>query len=235
MNLSNLAALQTQAVIIITSFHAAIFCTGFLEIGYSEDITNCQPSHKAWLPNHLWIYFIEESLSDLVNIICLRNLCSFLQLARPPTQLRGMLFKPKLLQVFPPTLMFWIWEWCKSLWLAFISIHSWSGLVSCTERTGFSLFYSVLAWTLSPSASFEIILHVIGGDLPSCKGFKYLWLGTGRLPVYHNNFQAGWKASLIFTWGTEKWKVFLHYTVQNVYFFIYTYTHTIKYMPLICD
>lgn len=119
---------------------------------------------------------------------------------------------------------------CKSLRLAFISIHSWSGLVSCTERTGFSLFYGVLAWTLSPSASFEIVLHAIGGDLPPCKGFKYLWLGTGRFPVYHNNLEVGWKANLIFTWGTEKWKGFLHYSMQNIYFkkiYIYTSPHYI--------
>lgn len=109
MILSNLAALQAQAVVIITSFHAAIFCTGFPEISNSGDTNNWQPSRKAWLPNHLRIYSTEESLSDLVNIVCLRNLCSFLQLVRPPTQLRGMLFKAKWLQVFPPTLMCWIW------------------------------------------------------------------------------------------------------------------------------
>jgi len=37
MNLSNFAAVSAQALLMITSFHAAVFRTGFLEISYSKD------------------------------------------------------------------------------------------------------------------------------------------------------------------------------------------------------
>lgn len=127
------------------------------------------------------------------------------------------------------------WHINKSMHLAFISIHHWFGLVSCTKRTGFSLFYGVL----SSSASSEIVLHVTGGDLHSAKDFNIYALAQGGFPFttatckLHRKqflFSPGWQR-------TERVFCIIPCKIYSLYIYIYlyVYTHTIIYMPVICE
>lgn len=60
-------------------------------------------------------------------------------------------------------------------------------------------------------------------NIPSGKGFKYLWLCTCKFHFCYRNLQAGQKVNLIFT-GRQRRKlfgVFLHCTMLSIYI---TYT-----------
>lgn len=118
-----------------------------------------------------------------MNIIHLRKPLPWFAIGRASNTASWQLSKPKGLQAVPYTVVLGCGNWCISPRLPFISIHSCSGILHCKHRV-----LSLGCPGLNPEPFYitAIIVHAIGGDLPPCKRFNYLWLGTGRLPVDYN-------------------------------------------------